>query len=337
MMEENLISVIVPVYNVEKYLGECVDSILNQTYTNIEVILIDDGSKDNSGVICNQYEKKDNRVKVIRKTNEGVSSARNLGIAEAKGEWISFVDSDDWIEPNYLEELLKSAKENGAEIAMCGYNRVTGEKKESINSLGKVFTLNRREYIIKLLNPQTGYGFCHMKIFKAECIKNTVFDTTLKVGEDVLFNEQVSENITSICIVEKNLYNYRINSNSVVRKYTSEYANNYLESMKKNKDYLLRTYGEDEEIRQNYYNFVAFHILLIAVNYCYNKDNNVKNKTNLCKQICKIEEFEEGIRNSNYNNLSITRKITLFTIKHKFFWLTKVICNIRNIQNKKNV
>ena len=104
------ISVIVPVYNVEKYLHRCVDSILAQTFTDFELLLINDGSKDSSGVICDEYAAKDSRVLVFHKENGGVSSARNMGLDNAKGEWISFVDSDDWVEKEYLETLYQDGE-----------------------------------------------------------------------------------------------------------------------------------------------------------------------------------------------------------------------------------
>ena len=102
------ISIIVPVYNVEKYLEKCIDSILNQSYQNLEIILIDDGSTDNSGSICDEYKKKDQRVQVIHQKNQGQSSARNAGLNIAKGSYIGFVDSDDWIEQNMYEKLYKN-------------------------------------------------------------------------------------------------------------------------------------------------------------------------------------------------------------------------------------
>ena len=127
-----MISVIVPVYNVESYLARCVDSILTQTYQNLEVILVDDGSKDNSGVICDDYARRDSRVNVIHKENGGLSSARNAGIEAAGGEYLAFVDSDDWIEPDAYERLLSAMQKHAAKLVVGGRYDVdgaTGEKK----------------------------------------------------------------------------------------------------------------------------------------------------------------------------------------------------------------
>lgn len=114
-----MISVIVPVYNVEPYLRKCLESVLNQTYRDLEILIIDDGSTDNSGQICDEY-KKDERVRVLHTENRGLSAARNLGLDEANGDWIGFVDSDDWIEPDMYEVLLRKAEETGADVVECG-------------------------------------------------------------------------------------------------------------------------------------------------------------------------------------------------------------------------
>ena len=117
-----LISVIVPVYNVEKYLKKCVNSICNQTYENLEIILIDDGSTDNSGLICDELSCKDNRIVVIHQNNGGQATARNMGLSAAKGEFIGFVDSDDWIEPKLYETMLSIIQNH--DIAICGHRKI---------------------------------------------------------------------------------------------------------------------------------------------------------------------------------------------------------------------
>lgn len=124
-----LISIIVPVYNVEKYVQRCIESILNQTYKQIEVILVDDGSLDSSGVICEEYAFLDSRVKVIHKENGGLSSARNVGLDNAKGKFIGFVDSDDWIDSHMYESMLHLALSYHAEVVQCGYTLINGQGK----------------------------------------------------------------------------------------------------------------------------------------------------------------------------------------------------------------
>lgn len=329
---EDLISVIVPVYNVEKYIHKCIDSILNQTYENLEIILVDDGSPDNSGRICDEYAEKDKRIMVIHKENQGVSSARNVGLDRMNGTYVIFIDSDDWVENNCIEILYNKAKENDADVVLCGYNRVVGGNKEIINSQNKEKQFNSTDYLINVLNPQTGFGFCHMKLFNKKCISDIRFQEDLLVGEDALFNEEISKNIRKAIFVKQNLYNYRINENSVVKRFDVNYVEKYLKSMKRNKKYIFNNYKENGIIKQNYYNYVAYHVLLIAVNYCYHP-NNKANRKKALKEVCNIDEFKEGIKNSNYENLSLTREITLFTLKYKMYWITKIICMIRQRQN----
>ena len=120
-MNEPLVSVIVPVYKVEKYLDKCVESIVGQTYKNLEIILVDDGSPDNCPAMCDKWADRDSRIKVIHKQNGGVSSARNAGIDAVQGEFIGFVDSDDWLEPDMYDCLVKNALEYNADISRCGY------------------------------------------------------------------------------------------------------------------------------------------------------------------------------------------------------------------------
>ena len=116
-----LVSVIIPVYNVEKYMRRCIDSIINQTYTNLEIILVDDGASDRSGKICDEYAQMDHRIKVLHKENGGLASARNAGIQIATGEYISYVDSDDWVETEFIEVLLKGCQDNNAKMSICRY------------------------------------------------------------------------------------------------------------------------------------------------------------------------------------------------------------------------
>ena len=329
-----LISVIVPVYNVEKYLDACIKSIVNQTYQNLEIILVDDESPDNCPKMCDEWAKKDNRIKVIHKKNGGVSSARNLGIKNCIGSYIAFIDSDDWVEENYISSLYDAIINSNAQVALCSYNRVVGEHIEKVLITKKTIVVNPKEYLINTLNPQTGFGFCHMKLYESKCIKNISFNEELKIGEDALYNLMVSKEIKNAVITNNCIYNYRINSNSVVKRFDPEYITKFLKSMETNKEYIINNY-KDETIIQNLYNFIAFHVMLIAVNYCFNKSVEKKNQKRKLIEVCNIDIFKESIRKSNYNKLSFSKKIMLFTLKHKLYLMTKLICTIRQSQNKK--
>ena len=139
-MEEELISIIVPVYKVEKYLDKCINSIVSQTYKNLEVILVDDGSPDSCGKMCDEWTKKDTRIKVIHKENGGLSDARNFGLDCAKGKYIQFVDSDDYIEKDMIEFLYKNLKENNADISICSNYMVDEENVINVGTR-KIFRI----------------------------------------------------------------------------------------------------------------------------------------------------------------------------------------------------
>lgn len=329
----DLISIIVPVYNVEKYLARCIDSIINQTYKNFEIILVDDGSKDKSNQICDEFSKKDCRVKVIHKKNEGVSAARNEGLKQSKGKYISFVDADDWIEKNFLFEMYSELKKYNVDYITCGYNRVYENHIEILNNNLTEELVSANEYIIKILNVQNGYGFAHMKLISKEAIGNIRFNTNISVGEDALFNIQLCKKINKFLIYNKALYNYYFNPNSVVRNYDENYCNKYLKSMKLMDDYIRNNYF-DKKVIQNLYNYIAYHILLICVNYCYHPENSNGGVKSI-KRICNIDLFKISIKNSNYDNLSISRKISLFSIKNKFYIIMAIICVIRQKQFRK--
>lgn len=175
------ISIIVPVYKVENYLHRCLDSIVNQTFKDWECILVDDGSPDNCPRICNEYAERDHRFRVIHQENAGVSAARNNGLNEAKGEWIGFVDADDWLEPNMYEFLYQNAIEKNADVACCGAKFYKNGKTEDVpfKDKGDVF--------YKFQHYQVYMHVIWNKLIKRELIGNIRFDTQIKIAEDLLF------------------------------------------------------------------------------------------------------------------------------------------------------
>lgn len=214
------ISIIVPVYNTEKWLRRCVDSILAQTFKDFELLLIDDGSTDNSGTICDEYVGKGPRVRVFHKSNGGVSSARNLGLNNVRGKYIAFCDSDDWVENNYLSVLSDNDK--------CCYTVVI--ERHALNEQRKIISKSIEEsavIILKYFCPyfQTPYN----KLFLNSIIQegNIRFDEAFRVGEDILFNIQYIQNIrfdseveeAGIVAITDNLYHYNTaNPNSLTKK-----------------------------------------------------------------------------------------------------------------------
>lgn len=205
------VSIIVPIFNTEQYLSRCLDSIESQTFNDWECILINDGSTDKSENICNEYANKDSRFKVINQKNSGVSAARNAGLDVAKGEWIGFVDSDDWIEPNMYEFLYQNAKDNNADVVICGF--VKQSKK-------RVTKMCDRQTAQELLFNRNGFGgFSVLRLTANKIIKSTRFDTSMTYLEDLKFFYEVFHNCNKVFWNNEPLYNYYQRNDSVTNKF----------------------------------------------------------------------------------------------------------------------
>lgn len=211
-----LISIIVPCYKVEKYLPECIDSIIKQTYTNIEIILVDDGSPDKCGQICDEYVTKDHRIQVIHKTNGGLSDARNVALDIAKGEYITFVDSDDYIAQDYVEYLWHILNQNKADIsAMLDKHFIDGKTLTTVIKEDKVNVISPKDYLCKLfyqINVTTG---AQAKLYKKELFKNIRFPKGL-LYEDLLTIYKLVNNCSRIAISDHISYFYRERPGSII-------------------------------------------------------------------------------------------------------------------------
>jgi glycosyltransferase involved in cell wall biosynthesis len=221
-----LISIIIPIYNADAYLPKCLDSVVNQTYKNLEIILVNDGSIDNSLQICYEYAKLDNRIKVINQENMGMSAARNVGLDIARGEYLGFVDSDDWLDNDMYECLLEAVFKNNKAIAMCDVF-IEKETKTRISSVSadKNF-LNANE--IFLLSFTTGAGNLRSiwnKIYRKDLFADLRFK--FYAVEDIYLFYLLTEKAEGIYFVKKPLYHYLVRSNSVTSSNFSEKTMNY--------------------------------------------------------------------------------------------------------------
>lgn len=212
-----VVSVIVPIYNVEEYLERCVDSILNQTFTDFELILVDDGSTDNSGQICDEYAESDERVKVIHKENGGLSDARNAGIDVSTGQYMMFVDSDDYIDPKMIEILYERILKDGSDIAVCNLlsvdengNFMKDKNKTMAISEDSVYSGEQFLYVVA-----SGYVTACTKLYKSEIFDSIRFPKG-KLNEDVFVSYQTVERCKLVSCVAKALYFYRKRNTSIM-------------------------------------------------------------------------------------------------------------------------
>jgi len=239
-MNNPLISIIVPVYNVEKYLRPCLDSILSQTYTNWEAILVDDGSKDNSGKICDEYAQKDNRFVVVHKQNEGVAQARITGFENSKGELITFVDADDIIEPDCLEKLSLPIIKDGADMVSCDYYKV--EKGERKLPRAKLTGTYENEQITDFIaqhyfydTKTNSYGmtcFLWSKMVKREYVMKSLKNGVgLWFGEDQISMFTMLLQCKRLVLIPDRLYNYIIHEGQTVKRYNESLWDNVIKML----------------------------------------------------------------------------------------------------------
>ncbi|MBQ8164287.1 MAG: glycosyltransferase family 2 protein [Clostridia bacterium] len=295
-----MISIIVPVYNAEKYLKNCINSLINQSYNDIEIILVNDGSEDSSGVICDEFKNKDYRIKVIHKENGGVSSARNAGLDIANGEYIMFCDSDDVADKDWCLELVKCAIEFPGHLPVCGlvflaegsdpeYRKLPASKEPSDSY--RLFDINRLMYLSNsylIYNPVN-------KIYRSDIIKknNMRFDTDNSLGEDAVFNMNYLYYLGGhIAYIDKILYSYYdVNPNSLCKADCYAYAKSY--------ESIFNAYNElftklDANTPENIADLHSYHykeILSSAILYATDKSMAKKARMKAFKEFIYLPAF----------------------------------------------
>lgn len=314
-----MISVIVPIYKTEGYLNQCVNSIINQTYKNLEIILVDDGSPDNCPKMCDEFAEKDSRIKVIHKQNGGLMSARQAGLKIALGEYVGFVDGDDWIAPDMYEKLVNLIDKFNPDMVMCEFLYAYPEKSN------KSIQLPEREFYDKsaleceiypkmLFNPPYyNYGVnpcCWSKLFKKKLLYNNLMKvpTEIKIGEDAAFTYPCLLETNSLAYCSDYLYYYRINQNSMTKSYDENMENTILipYSILKNAFAEYKNYNFDTQL--NYY-------LLTLINGIVRNEANsgnkksVKEKKSTFKKFTLNEDVVSAAKSIDYSVLPLHTKL----------------------------
>jgi len=320
------ISIIVPIFNAENTLDKCIQSIIKQTYHNIEVILINDGSTDNSGNICIQYKKLDKRIKYYKTPNQGVSHARNLGIEKSTGIFICFVDSDDIIDKNFCELLQKNIVKNNAQLAACGYKITRKLDNNSIisniasNTNIEVVTDKKVEYLFKEYK-----GFLWNKMYLKSIIKEKQIklDEKIYMCEDLLFNFEYLKYVNKVAYIDNKLYVYYISKSNASIAINNKWFT-VLEVYKKIY-YNIKSYNKMLKIIF-YYNYLL--TLYEAKIRCSILDINFKNL--LSKKNINLNEIENSLK----GNLVFSPDFTLYE-KVRFFMYKDLGFIIKKIKFKK--
>lgn len=315
-----LISVIIPCYKVEKYLDRCMRSVINQTYQNIEIILVDDGSPDNTGQMCDKWAEKDPRIKVIHKQNEGLGFARNSGLDYASGDWIAFVDSDDYIENSMYSKLMDIALINDCDIAFCGHIKQMSDGSEMIVNDFREQRIFEKEKLLELsrgffqpiteapnmLTMSVWHG-----IYRRSIIKNKFYSEREVGSEDIHFQICAVINAKRIIFIPETLYVYCYNGDSLSHTFIPEKYNRYKYLAK----IIASTYKRlGAQYRFDYYVFVLAFVSIRQI-ICSNATLNEKIdyiKYVTCDSFwdnCKIEDIV----------LDIPKRIFLFNLKGKHY------------------
>ena len=320
---ENKISIIVPIYNAEKTINRCVDSLIGQTYKNIEIILVNDGSKDNSLLKCRQYESVDSRIKVIDKVNGGVSSARNAGLDIAKGDFIMFCDSDDWVEPDWCEQLLTNYKDGC--LVMCGYYYRTNSDET------KKIVCEAKEY-----HKTDFFKFSHngvfapwSKIYSTDIIKkyHIRFQQGISLGEDKLFVWRYYTHIDNgILFVDEPLYNYFCANEESL---SSNIPDNYYKQMDVVCGEIYRDINNNDEYPISLWiglcndTFYQFEIAIKQV--FHNKKLNIIERMKICDNIMRSDIYRISVDGCNvsinknvmqiYKSKSVLGLLLLYLLK----------------------
>ena len=334
-----VVSIIVPVYKVEKYIGECIESLQKQTLKDIEILLIDDGSPDNSGAICDEYGKKDARITVIHQNNAGVSAARNAGLSKAKGDWIVFVDGDDYAAEKMCEDAVNAAIQHSADIVMFSYYTLNNDTavlskliKEDEGDIS-----DKKEYIQKKTITQyydreiasvkgVSAGTCWGKIIRSSVLRDShvLFVPGLIRAQDTVFWLNAFEYASSIYYLDKPLYYYRVTDTNITSgsRFIPDSVERFGKLIEEYISFITTHHKDDSFLR-------AFHIRTLQILYwhlvhnIFHTDNSdsLREKLELLRKICEYEPYKSALLSGEEKTLPKSTRLLLAMCKRRKYLL----------------
>lgn len=335
------VSVIVPVYNVKEYLDICIESLIRQTFSDIEILLIDDGSTDGSSEICNRWLSRDNRIRVIHQKNQGVSVARNIGLNNAVGEWISFVDGDDYVSEKMIEVLFEETKQTDRiDLVIGSYYSDEDNKiiEEHFFKENRVINSDDKEILIKLavgidvfgLAGKTNIGVPWSKLYRRKTIDEIRFQTGLKRMQDMIFNLSFFYLANEIRYIDIPIYYYRINKKSAVRQYSKDFeciAKEIIIILEKQ----LSMYSNIEK-KEAIIQYKKLSLLVETIKLGYidkNCDLALKQKLKNIKRLCDLPIYYDAIYEASDIYLNWKYKYLKQVLKWKLYWFVYIMIWIR--------
>lgn len=317
-MRDGVISVVVPVYNVEPYLKECLESIINQTYRDLEIILIDDGSTDKSGDICDEYGKKDERIIVIHQSNQGSASAKNAGLRKSSGEYLAFVDSDDFLQEDAYEFMVKQLEEYCADIIQGCFRKVYQKFYRDVNKIIEMQILDTSEFL-ELFTKDWTCGLLWDKLYKRDIFKDIYFKEGYKI-DDEFFTYKGVMNSKKILRVPHYIYNYRQRISSVMFSKDSQLKiiSDSLEYLSIRREEVTKSFPQLKKVYDEHY---LNMLIILSKNEYINAEH--------------IKEIRQHIKNYFRENdkLKISPGLYIELIKLQFY---PSKCLLRNIKIDKS-
>lgn len=334
------ISVIIPIYNIkEEYLKKCLNSISIQNSDDIEFILVDDGSLDDSGKICDEYAEKDNRFVVVHQENQGVSVARNVGMEKSNAEWITFIDPDDWIENNWAEVLLNAVKTASADIIMFDYYQefatkqspqffmpISGYLNEDYLKAIKIAPFN--QFIISGKHKEYETNVIWNKVYRTKLIKdnNMWFDPKARKGQDVIFNAEILQITSRIYYIHNPLYHYRYLQESITNRYNPD-VRFYNEIAFKHYERIIEKYSLPKSYKDAFYVRVLTRLYSCMRLFYFHKQNtmsfvSIKNELN---HILDSYPYNIALKIVDYSSLSYSENLFVYTLKKRNYRLLQCL------------
>jgi glycosyltransferase involved in cell wall biosynthesis len=321
MTNNYLVSVIIPVYNVEGYLNSCLDSVINQSYNNLEIVLVDDGSKDNSGTICDEYAQKDKRIIVIHKKNEGVAQARIDGFNRSSGELVTFVDSDDYVDLCYIEKLVRPFEQYEIDLSICNYSNVTKGRISHIDRPVKgllvgeqIKTMISSRYLFDIRLRMAGFPlFLVTKMIKREFVLDALlYARGLWMCEDQVASFHIVTNVKAMFVLSEPLYYYVKHEGQATKKYNTSLWTNQFECWKRYKDLDTANLLANQLPARMWWTFIRNIRKMIQSNITCQEFKN---------EMMKIEDIPMWLSVLGNANLPQGRweKLVFFFLKHKMY------------------
>lgn len=333
MNKEPLISIVVPIFNIEKCLTQCIDSILNQTYSNLEIILVDDGSTDTCPTICDSYAQKDKRVVVIHKKNGGLSSAREAGIMSATGDYLMIVDGDDWIDLNTINTCVKEIVNNPElELVMFSYVKELPNRSIEMNIMDESAHFSGQEVIDKIHRRLFGLSddelnhpermenivTCWAKLYRIDVAKRGKYYAVKEVGscEDGLFNIYALHGCKNILYINEHLYHYRKDEKSITGSYRPQFVQQWgnLFSIMEG---IIEEKNLGEEYKKALSNRIALSITAVGLNEIRNPSNKTWGHIKVLKEYLKQEKYHNAVSKLKIKNMPLPWKLLMLSCKIK--------------------